>query len=611
VETELLLLLMFVASVAGGGVPLLLRDTDRLLHVSLSLAAGFFLGVVFLHLLPELSAQRGGIGGTELWAWALAGLLVLLVLDLGVFGHGGHAAMGWATLIGLTIHAAAAGIGFGVYWQGPVSMVLVWALLSHKFGETFSLMSAMRFSLTSRVKLLAVLVVFSTITPLSMFLGLSLRETVGSRVGSMLSALAVGTFLYVAVGELLPEVFHENRDRLLKVSMLILGVMFAALSSGSDAHGGSAAESTQEATWLAQWVEEFLGFFVASAPFLLIGFFVAGLIRVVLPQRLLTRLMGKNDVRSVMTASAIGVPLPLCSCSVLPTALSLRKSGASKGATVSFLVSTPETGVDSIAVTYALLDPTMTVARPIAALVSATAAGLATTVLDRDEPGAEVESSDLDGAPDSCCDDDDARPKRQGLKDALRYAFVDLVDDILPVLLIGFAVSALLQVFLPGDLLGGATGGLGYLMALVIGVPVYICATASTPVAAALIAKGLSPGAALVFLLVGPATNLGSIIVLVRALGKRAVTVYLTVVVIVSVLFGIALDAFYTSTGSGSAEIVSDHGLQSHSAFETVAGLVLASLVVSSLLRLPLIQRRADVVPGSDQHDHTTDHCAS
>jgi uncharacterized protein len=280
------------------------------------------------------------------------------------------------------------------------------------------------------------------------------------------------------------------------------------------------------------WVET-SRILLEAAPYVVIGLAAATLLYTFFPRENIQRHLGKKGLGSIVKASLFGIPLPLCSCGVLPTAMSLKDRGASRGATVSFLVSTPETGADSIAVTYALINPVMTILRPIAAFVSAVAAGLAVDKWG----GSDVETRDghgpdcqVCGEPD--CATDHAWTARFG--GSLRYIADDFFPDIANWLLLGLVISGIVAALLPTDLLTGVPGTAQLLLAVVAGVPLYICASASTPIAAALMAKGVSPGAALVFLLVGPATNLASLLVVGRRLGKRTAAIYLSSLVVVA-----------------------------------------------------------------------------
>ncbi len=238
--------------------------------------------------------------------------------------------------------------------------------------------------------------------------------------------------------------------------------------------------------------------------------------------------------------------------------MSLRKQGATKGATTAFLISTPESGVDSISITYALLDPVMTVARPVAAFFTAAAAGVAENIFNRDEKISQI-APDLSCPVDGCCSGVDCDPAQHSrhhtlpekLKAGFGYAFGELWEDIAKWFLFGLLLAGLITVLIPDDIFSRyLAGGLPSMMLmLIIGIPWYICATASTPIAAALILKGVSPGTALVFLLAGPATNMASLTVLTGHLGKRATAIYLTSIAICSVLFGLLVDQVYLQWG--------------------------------------------------------------
>lgn len=325
--------------------------------------------------------------------------------------------------------------------------------------------------------------------------------------------------------------------------------------------------------FLGKWAIESWNLLAESAIYVIFGLLVGGLLRVFLSPNTVARHLGKGRFGSVVKAGLLGVPMPLCSCGVLPAAASLKKQGANNGATTAFLISTPETGVDSIAITYALLDPILTVARPIAAFFTAVFAGVAENVLQR--PEASAFKPDLSCPIDACCDGegcaDEVHRAHHGFVDKLkagfRFSFGELWDDIASWFMFGMLLAGLISVLVPEALLSLYLGGgwQSMLIMLAVGIPLYICATASTPIAAALILKGVSPGAALVFLLAGPATNVTSLSVLLKVLGKRATVIYLLSIAIFSVLFGLALDGVYgyfgvtaRATVGKASEIVPD-----------------------------------------------------
>ena len=250
---------------------------------------------------------------------------------------------------------------------------------------------------------------------------------------------------------------------------------------------------------------------------------------------------------------------------MLPAAVSLRKQGASNGATTAFLISTPESGVDSISITYALLDPIMTVARPVVAFVTAAAAGITENLFGSNDKTSKIVPN-LSCPVDGCCDGENCSPEAhrhhhtfwEKFTAGMRFAIGDLWEDLAGWFLIGLVLAGLITVLIPPDMFGKYLGsGLpAMLIMLAVGIPLYICATASTPIAAALILKGVSPGAALVFLLAGPATNMASLTVLTGVLGKRATAIYLAAIAICAVLFGLIVDQVYVTLGISAQAMV-------------------------------------------------------
>lgn len=292
-----------------------------------------------------------------------------------------------------------------------------------------------------------------------------------------------------------------------------------------------------------QLLNNFIELFMESAPWLMLGLFVAGLMKVLIPANFLSRHLGKPGFMSTIKAALLGAPLPLCSCGVIPAALGLRRNGASKAATTSFLIATPETGVDSISISYALLGPFMAIIRPIAAIASAITAGLLVEASSKDIPTDEASrSSEQQSASEQkCCKTGNVNTvkKQNFLIEGIKFSLFDLVDDIAKWLLIGLFMAAIIKTWVPNDFLIQWGSGLSaFLVMALIGVPMYICATASTPIAAGFLLSGVSPGAVLVFMLVGPATNIATIGVVKKELGKQVLYVYLGSVVVVGFVFG-------------------------------------------------------------------------
>ena len=289
-----------------------------------------------------------------------------------------------------------------------------------------------------------------------------------------------------------------------------------------------------------------------SAPYMLLGFFIAGLLKAFVPDNFIAKHLGAQNRRSIFKAALFGVPIPLCSCGVLPAAAGIRKQGASKGATTAFLISTPETGVDSIAVTWALLDPLMAVLRPISAFLTAMVTGQLVQFFDPDtQTEVDTKSSSSITIPSSCCSNE-VKSKNIATRifDAMAYAYGDLFKDIAGWFFLGVGLAGLITVFVSPDLVEQWLGNplIAMVVMLIAGVPLYVCATASTPIVAALVLKGLNPGAALVFLLVGPATNAAALSVIAKILGKKATGIYLGGIMVSALLMGVAVDVIYSMT---------------------------------------------------------------
>lgn len=324
------------------------------------------------------------------------------------------------------------------------------------------------------------------------------------------------------------------------------------------------------------------GVLLDSAFFVLFGFFISGLLKAFLPDDLIRRHLGGNRLSAVIKASLAGIPIPLCSCGVLPTAAGLKEQGAGNGAVTSFMISTPETGVDSIAITYALLDPLMTVLRPVTAFFSAILTGVAVHFWGTEEKAA---LKMADGSCDCGCGcrtvERAARSKLQRFRDGMRFAFDDLLNDIGPWLILGVVLAGLIGVFIsPGMIEGYLGGGLFSMLAmLVVATPMYVCATASTPIAAALVLKGLSPGAALVFLLAGPATNVATMTVVSRLLGKRTALIYVGSILLSSLLCGLAVNRVYDWSGLSIKAWHATTGVESHGIVAYLSTVVLLLLI--------------------------------
>ena len=332
-----------------------------------------------------------------------------------------------------------------------------------------------------------------------------------------------------------------------------------------------------------------------TAGYCLFGIIMAGLLRAFMSDDFVLKHLGKNNTVSVIKASLIGVPMPLCSCGVMPVAMGLRNQGAGKGPTTAFLISTPESGVDSIAVTWALLDPIMTVVRPLAAFITATVAGIIVNfVPEHQENGAIPEPAcsccsggaedDHDGDHNHACNHQHSLLQR--MRSGLAFAFGGLLADMGPSLLFGILIAGMISALVPPDFIEQNLGSgiRPMLVMLLVGIPLYVCATASTPIVAALALKGLSPGAALVFLLAGPATNIATIMVVARIMGKRIAAVYVTVIAAAALLLGMAVNAIYSFAALGVTNWISAEQYEGRGFFTSVLSGILLVLILRAKL---------------------------
>jgi uncharacterized protein len=636
-------------------------------------------------------------------------------------GPGQHQWVWRASYIGLSIHSALAGLGLGglgLIPEGPVWTGFVLAFLAHQAVETFSMGTLMRLAELPRRRASWLLLPFAAVAPVFFVLGHLASLHLGA-LAPLAAAFSAGTFLFVTVFELLPESFHDPRGRWMQALLILCGALVAL---------GLPELAARRPDLVSDIARESLAVFLEMAPYLLIGFGLAGLISTWLVPAGLRRFLSGEGARPVAMASLVGAPMPLCSCSVVPVAAALRQAGAGRGPTSAFLISTPETGVDSLAVTYALLGPAMAIARPVAALFSAFSTGLAVGWFERratlSAGGSPVALSTAGASPEgqqlrlsasasgakparpagdtpvpfaadfpgllskpetgaSCChatpaplspapllvtldhghdhdhdhghshdhdhghshdhdhghshDHDHGHSHDHGhagsthaapgrfqestargepgpvagvartgpgsrLQAAAHYGFVRLIDDLAWPLVLGVLFSGLIAALVPAAWFEHPVlqGPLGYLAMLALGLPIYVCAAASTPVAATLMLKGLSPGAALVFLLASPATNLGSLLVVRQLLGGRGLLVHLVFLSMTTLASGVLLDGII---GAFGIDVTAQLGSHSHGAtglWSVVSAALLALLLLASFVRgLSRADDSSVVAPGS------------
>ncbi|MDO8455086.1 MAG: SO_0444 family Cu/Zn efflux transporter [Sulfurimonas sp.] len=293
----------------------------------------------------------------------------------------------------------------------------------------------------------------------------------------------------------------------------------------------------------------------AMSPYILFGLIFAGILHELVPESIVTKHLGKESIASVVKATLFGIPLPVCSCGVIPLASSIKKSGASKGATLSFLISTPITGVDSILATYGMFGWIFTLYRVFTSMIIAIAAGILTNVFDKEELVVEKpKMSWTKQEVTNCCSTtsgaacETQTQKKFSAKKALRYAFITLLGDIAKPLFWGLLLGALITVAIPQNLSDILVeySWISYIIVIAIAVPMYVCATASLPIAVALMMSGVSAGAAFVFLTAGPATNTVTIGVVKKMLGNKSLYIYLGSIIIGSLVFGLGIDYIFS-----------------------------------------------------------------
>jgi len=342
---------------------------------------------------------------------------------------------------------------------------------------------------------------------------------------------------------------------------------------------------------LQSYFLSFWNIFLLSAPYLLIGLLLAGMIHIFLPNQLINKRLGSHKFSNLLYLAALGIPLPLCSCSIIPAAVALKKKGASIAETSVFLIATPETGVDSISMSLAFMDPFMAIIRPIFALISALAAGVMQKMFNFKNN--QLVSIQAGGA---CCqrekkETDIYRPAFiRKLFMGLHYAFFDLLDDIAIWLLLGFFLSAFIQANFNSQMLAFSGTFAGKLGVLAFSIPLYICASASTPLAASLVISGFSPGAAVIFLLCGPATNITNLVVLRKFIGTRGMIINLMSVSLTALAASYLVDFYYYSWLSVTvpkwqfANLNSQEVTQSY--FLLACAVILMFLMAKSLKRI-------------------------
>lgn len=360
---------------------------------------------------------------------------------------------------------------------------------------------------------------------------------------------------------------------------------------------------------------------IAMAPYIIFGLAFAGILHEIVPDSIVTKHLGKNSISSVLKSTIFGIPLPVCSCGVIPLATSIKKSGASKGATLSFLISTPITGVDSIMATYGIFGWIFTLYRAITSMIIAMVAGILTNIFDEDDeqhpnniktpsfsattPQMNISSFSMKipkenkiQSIESCCTQESKIKTSFSFIGAMKYAFVTLLGDIAKPLLWGLLLGALITVAIPENLaeLLKDNSWFSYLIVIIIAVPMYVCATASLPIAAGLMLSGVSAGAAFVFLSAGPATNTVTIGVVKKMLGTKSLSIYLGTIIAGSILFGLGLDYIFNISAIDPSSLIHLH--EKGSVFDIFWAIILWILILWFVAK-PYFTKKDDCSGGS------------
>ena len=371
---------------------------------------------------------------------------------------------------------------------------------------------------------------------------------------------------------------------------------------------------------MLQLLENFLSqtllLFIEISPYLILGFFFAGLLHTVLGESYVRKHFSKSGMWSTIKAAIFGIPLPVCSCAVIPLAESLRKEGASKSSTMAFLVSTPSSGIDSIMATYALMGPVYALFRPIASFFSGILVGIVTHFKGDKEAG---NLAELPAEPEAAGKKTAIRRDLKAtIKEIFTYGFNVIPAEIAKSLLIGVIIGGAIAALVPEDFGAGILMGspiLNYVVILLISIPLYVCATGSIPIAAALITKGVLPGAAMALLIAGPATNSVTISFVYKKMGKRVTGYYIFSIIAVAVTAGLLFDAFFIGHIADIRYNAAGHQGHLPQIIRIACPLIMAYIFINTKYNLnPMRLFRRNTMAGKNIHtitvpDMTCGHC--
>lgn len=291
-----------------------------------------------------------------------------------------------------------------------------------------------------------------------------------------------------------------------------------------------------------KFANNFLTLLDAMSLYIMVGLLIAGILKQLIPDDFVSSHLGKNSMSSVVKATLFGIPLPVCSCSVIPLAQGLRKEGASKGAVQSFLISTPITGVDSVLATFSLFGLVFTLFRVLSSIIIAISVGLVQNFIQKEDEHVISESVSSCG-----CSSLTDKKKIFSFIGVFKYGYGTLFEDMAKALIIGLVLGSLFVTFMPKEYAQILFENqiLTYFVVILFSMPLYTCATASLPIAAAFMLQGMSPGAVFIFLTAGPATSAVTMSVVYKMLGRTSLIIYTTIIAILALLFGYFYDTFF------------------------------------------------------------------
>ncbi|MEO0288021.1 MAG: permease [candidate division WOR-3 bacterium] len=322
-----------------------------------------------------------------------------------------------------------------------------------------------------------------------------------------------------------------------------------------------------------------LSIFYSMSEYLLIGFLAAGIAKFFVSEDKIYENLSDKGFLDIFKAAILGVPIPVCSCGVIPLVEHLKRSGASQKSIVSFLISTPTTGFDSIFATYSLLGPVFAFFRPISSFLGGLLAGTLVKFFVKEEDNSREKK-------DVCVTKDIEKENlKEKVSKSLKYSFFELVESTGKWIVLGIVLGTLISYSVPETIFQTYFSNrfLSYLLMMFIGIPLYVCATGSIPIALSLIIKGISPGAALVFLITGPATNSATILFVFKRLGKKTLLVYLVSIVIISLISGFVLDTIFRDFNFIKNQITHNH-TESINYWKLFSSIVLMGLILRPYL---------------------------